>query len=106
MWMNKKLLRKIKHEGFNTISYYDELVDNSLVADYTKAHEIPIELWENNMLFTRLQELQHLTLKLSVLFTEYYREEWYGYPGEYYDILDEIDNRYDSYYHHRHELDY
>lgn len=104
--MDKKLLRKIKQEGFSELDYENEVLTNALVADYTKAHEIPLELWENNDLFTRLCELQQLTLKLSVLFPEYYREEWYGQSGEYYDILDEIDNRYDSYYHHRHEYDY
>ena len=104
--MNKKLLRQIKQEGFHVPDYNNDILTNHLIADYTKAHEIPLELWTNNQMFTRLEELYHTTLKLSILFPEYYREEWYGHSGEYYDIMDEIDNRYNSYYHHRHEEDY
>ena len=104
--LDKKLLRQIKQEGINVIDYDNELVTNALVADYNKSHEIPLDLLENNDLFTRLQELQHLAIKLNTLFPEYYRDEYYGYSGEYYDILDEIDDRYDSYSHHRHEYDW
>ena len=106
MWMNKKLLRQLKHQGFHEIDYDNEVLTNAMVADYNKAHEIPLELWTNNQIFTRLEELTHLAIKLSVLFPDYYRNEYYGWSGEYYDILDEIDDRYDSYYHFRHEVNY
>ena len=104
--INKKLLRQIKQEGFHEFDYDNELLTSQLVADYNQAHEIPLELWDNNTLFTRLAELQQLSYKLATLFPGYYRQEWYGCNGEYYDILDEIDDRYGSYYHHNHEEDY
>lgn len=100
--MNKKLLRQIKQEGINVIDYDNELLTNNLIDDYKLSNIVPLKYWTDNELQTRLQELVHISYKLSILFPEYYRQEFCGYNGECYDIQDEIEARwyekYQDYY--------
>lgn len=95
--MNKKLLRQIKQEGIGNIDYDNEVLENALIYDYNMSNGIPLKYWSYEELKTRYEELVNTAYKLSVLFPEYYRNEWYYNNSEQWDILDEMQNIAQSY---------
>jgi hypothetical protein len=96
--VNKSLLRKIKQECFignPSVLEVDELeFEEFLNKEYKEANTKPYNEWTINELYTRQEEITQLTYKISVLFPIYYKEEYWMYGGEYYDIMDELDNRF------------
>ena len=94
---NKVLLRQIKQEGIPEVDYDNEELTNQLILDYQQANVVPMKYWSYQELITRLEELYNITHILYTKYPGYYRQE-YSNSGEYWDIVDEIQDIAQSYY--------
>ena len=108
MWMNKSLLRKIKHEGIPEV-FQEGRVHSDIISEYLFNKVYPdLSKMSNNELFTYLEEVLDWSWRIlpSISPQFNYMNPFSYSASEYWNIMDEIDDRYDSYYHHRHEEDY